>query len=101
MLLQILYDSLNLKDRVLTRKRVVHVDAVGGCVHVKTEDGSRYRGDIVVGADGVHSAVRHEMRRNSLDSGAELFQADKDDGLKPQGLNTCLCILLILDFLQG
>ncbi|KAH8774472.1 hypothetical protein F5883DRAFT_412362 [Diaporthe sp. PMI_573] len=81
MLLQILYDSLNLKDRVLTRKRVVHVDAVSGCVHVQTEDGSRYRGDIVVGADGVHSAVRHEMRRNSLDSGAELFQADKDDGL--------------------
>jgi hypothetical protein len=32
------------------------------------------------------------MRRNSLDSGPELFQADKDNGLQPQSLNTFLSI---------
>lgn len=68
MLLQVLYDNLNFKDRVLTRKRVIRVDTVEGCVHVQAEDGSRYTGDIVVGADGVHSAVRKEMWRDGLES---------------------------------
>ncbi|KAK7699662.1 hypothetical protein SLS64_011435 [Diaporthe eres] len=81
MLLQVLYDNLHFKDRVLTRKRVVRVDTAEGCVHVQTEDGSSYTGDIVVGADGVHSAVRKEMWRDSLESNPELFQADKDDAL--------------------
>ncbi|KAG6362284.1 hypothetical protein INS49_010514 [Diaporthe citri] len=79
MLLQVLYDNLHFKDRVLTRKRVIRVDTVEGCVHVQTEDGSRYVGDVVA-ADGVHSAVRKEMRRNGLESDPELFQAGKDDG---------------------
>lgn len=80
MLLQALFENLHFKDRVLTRKRVVRVDTVEGCVHVETEDGSKYTGDIVVGADGVHSAVRKEMQRNSLELGPGRFQADKNDG---------------------
>lgn len=80
MLLQALYENLQSKDRILTRKRVIHVGTVEGFAHVQTEDGSRYTGDIVVGADGVHSAVRKEMWRNGLVSGPEQFQADKDDG---------------------
>lgn len=80
MLLQVLYDNLNLKERVLRRKRVVRVDTIEGCVHIQTEDGSRYTGDIVIGADGVHSAVRREMWRDSLEAGLDLFQADTDDG---------------------
>lgn len=81
MLLQVLFDNLQYKDRVLARKRVVRVDSVDGCVHVQTEDGSRYTGDIVVGADGVHSAVRKQMWRNALEAGVEQYQADKDEGL--------------------
>lgn len=92
MLLQVLYDNLHLKDRVLTRKRVTGVNTVEDCVHVQTEDGSRYTGDIVVGADGVHSAVRHEMLRNGLYSRPELSQADKDDGLQPLNSNAFLWI---------
>lgn len=84
MLLKVLYDNLSFKDRVLTRKRVVRVDTVEGFVHVQTEDGSKYKGDIVVGADGVHSAVRREMWRNSLEAGLDLFQADTDDGSRPR-----------------
>lgn len=80
MLLQALFENLHSKDRLLTRKRVTRVDTVEGCVHVQTEDGSRYTGDIVVGADGIHSAVRKEMQRNRLESGAKLSQADNDDG---------------------
>lgn len=80
MLLEALFENLYFKDRILTRKRVVRVDTVEGCVHVQTEDGSRYTGDIVVGADGVHSVLRKEMQRNSLESSPGRFHADKDDG---------------------
>lgn len=80
MLLQALFENLRFKDRVLTRKRVVRVDTVEGLVHVQTEEGSRYTGDIVVGADGVHSVVRKEMQRSSLESGLELSHPDRDDG---------------------
>ncbi|KAK0721257.1 hypothetical protein B0T21DRAFT_49734 [Apiosordaria backusii] len=81
MLLQVLFDNLKSKDRVLTRKRVVRVDVVDSFVQVQTQDGSAYVGDIVVGADGVHSAVRKEMWRSGLESGSELFQPDEDQGL--------------------
>ncbi|KAF4811553.1 FAD-dependent monooxygenase andE [Colletotrichum siamense] len=63
MLLQILYDNLKQKDKVLTNKRVVHVETSSTGVVVKTEDGSTYAGDILVGGDGVHSKVRQEMWR--------------------------------------
>ncbi|KAK1856057.1 FAD binding domain protein [Colletotrichum chrysophilum] len=63
MLLQILYDNLKQKDKVLTNKRVVHVKTSSTGVEVKTEDGSTYAGDILVGGDGVHSKVRQEMWR--------------------------------------
>ncbi|KAI8217131.1 FAD-dependent monooxygenase andE [Colletotrichum sp. SAR 10_86] len=63
MLLQILYDNLKQKVKVLTNKRVVHVETSSTGVVVKTEDGSTYAGDILVGGDGVHSKVRQEMWR--------------------------------------
>lgn len=63
MLLKILYDNLKHKDRVLTNKRVVHVEMSPTGVLVTTEDGSSYSGDILVGGDGVHSKVRQEMWR--------------------------------------
>ncbi|KAI0882424.1 uncharacterized protein GGS22DRAFT_43895 [Annulohypoxylon maeteangense] len=81
MLLQVLFDKLKSKDRILTSKRVVRVDSVENCVHVQTEDGTTYTGDIVVGADGVRSVVRKEMWRNALESGSKLFQPDEDQGL--------------------
>lgn len=63
MVLKILYDNIKDKTKVLTRKRVDNVDFVGEGVVVKTTDGSSYQGDILVGADGIHSTVREEMWR--------------------------------------
>lgn len=73
MLLQILYDNLKHKDRVLTNKRVVHVDMNRTGVFVTTEDGSNYSGDILIGGDGVHSKVRQEMWRIASASSPEAF----------------------------
>ncbi|KPM36548.1 hypothetical protein AK830_g10022 [Neonectria ditissima] len=65
MLLQVLYANLKQKERVLTSKRVVSVDFTVSGVRVTTKDNSVFEGDLVVGADGIHSTVRKEMWRNA------------------------------------
>lgn len=63
MVLQVLYDNIEDKSKILTNKRVQTVDMTDDGVTVKTSDGATYKGDILVGADGIHSAVRGEMWR--------------------------------------
>jgi 2-polyprenyl-6-methoxyphenol hydroxylase-like FAD-dependent oxidoreductase len=63
MVLQVLYDNIRDKTKVLTRKRVQKVELLEDGVVVNTTDGSSYKGDILVGADGIHSSVREEMWR--------------------------------------
>lgn len=74
--LQVLFDNLKYKDRILTNKRVNRVEHCKDHVKVFTQDGSTYTGDIVVGADGVHSAVREEMWRAAQDDKSDLFPSD-------------------------
>ncbi|KAK3370536.1 FAD binding domain protein [Podospora didyma] len=63
-LLQVLYGQLqHKKDRVLLHSRVKTVVPLEGAVSVVTTDGRTLTGDVVVGADGIHSVIRHEMRR--------------------------------------
>ena len=63
-LLKVLYDSLPNKSRVQVDKKVVSLESdQSGQVTVKVEDGGVYKGDLVVGADGVHSRVRNEIWR--------------------------------------
>lgn len=61
MVLQVLYNNIRDKSKILTDKRVVAVKMVDDGVIAKTSDGSSYKGDILVGADGIHSTVRAEM----------------------------------------
>lgn len=63
MVLRVLYDNIRDKQKVLTGKHVQHVQMKKDGVVVQTADGSSYEGDILVGADGIHSAVRGEMWR--------------------------------------
>ncbi|KXH43032.1 FAD binding domain-containing protein [Colletotrichum simmondsii] len=65
MLIQVLYENLKHKDRVLTSQRVVSVDFTESGAHVTTKDNKIFSGDIVVGADGIHSTVRKEMWRQA------------------------------------
>ncbi|KAF5651374.1 hydroxylase [Fusarium tjaetaba] len=78
MLLQVLHKNLKHKDRVLTKKRVTRVELVDGGVQAFTQDGSVYEGDIVVGADGIHSAVRDEMWRLGKEQSPGYFPEDEN-----------------------
>ncbi|KAH1304729.1 hypothetical protein KXW98_001578 [Aspergillus fumigatus] len=63
-MLRALYDTLPDSSQVLVNKAVTSVEReVSDLMRVTTYDGSVYRGNLVVGADGVHSRVRAEMWR--------------------------------------
>ncbi|KAF9888782.1 hypothetical protein FE257_008358 [Aspergillus nanangensis] len=55
------------RSKVFLNKRVARVVHRASGVTVECTDGSEWTGDLVVGADGVHSKVRHEMW-NHMDS---------------------------------
>lgn len=77
MLLQVLYDNLKQKNRVIPEKRVSSIELIDGGVLVHTKDGSVYEGDIVVGADGIHSTVRQEMWRIGHQQSPGYFSQDE------------------------
>lgn len=62
-LLRFLYENLQHKTNVLTKKRVIKIETAEKGVQVTTTDGEMFMGDVLVGADGVHSTVRREMWR--------------------------------------
>ncbi|KAF4452829.1 hypothetical protein F53441_4383 [Fusarium austroafricanum] len=61
MLIKILYDNIEDKSKILTNKRVVQVKLIDSGFEAITSDRTSITGDILVGADGVHSTVRSEM----------------------------------------
>lgn len=63
MVLQLLFDNIRDKSKVFTGKKVETVHTTDAGMVVTTSDKSSYRGDILVGADGIHSLVREEMWR--------------------------------------
>ncbi|KAK8053173.1 FAD-dependent monooxygenase [Apiospora saccharicola] len=57
--LQALYDELPDKSKVIEHARVSGiVEEEGGRVRVSLTDGGVHEGDVVIGCDGIHSAVR-------------------------------------------
>lgn len=61
-LLKVLSDRIPDKTKIHVSKCVIKVDHKDTGVIVHCQDGSTYAGDIVVGADGVHSAVKTLMQ---------------------------------------
>lgn len=59
-LMEVLYSKLPEREhRVLSNKKVTGVEQDDTSVTVTCADGSVFKGDVLVGCDGVHSAVRH------------------------------------------
>lgn len=74
---QALYDNLGDKSKIHTACGALKIHSTDDGVKVET-NGGFYEGDIVVGADGVHSHVRHEMNRlRKADEGS--YQEDGEN----------------------
>jgi 2-polyprenyl-6-methoxyphenol hydroxylase-like FAD-dependent oxidoreductase len=71
-------DCISDKSKLLTNKRVETVRQLDKGIEVTTADGSVYRGDILVGTDGVHSQVRKEMVRHATERGIAEDYAEED-----------------------
>lgn len=63
-LLKVLFEHVKDKSKVFTSKWVTEIEQDDSDATVYCKDGSNYTGDIVVGADGIHSAVRGLMQNH-------------------------------------
>ncbi|GFF51697.1 FAD binding domain protein [Aspergillus lentulus] len=73
-LLQILAAGPVQSSRVKLGHQVVNIESTHDGVTVRTSNGHVYQGDLVVGADGVHSRIRAEMWRLANASQGEIFR---------------------------
>jgi 2-polyprenyl-6-methoxyphenol hydroxylase-like FAD-dependent oxidoreductase len=64
--------------KILFGKKVVSITETDDKVTVRTSDNARYEGDILVGADGAHSTVRHHLYEKLKNKG-ELPKSDQED----------------------
>lgn len=66
--LQTLYDQLGNKSKIVEGSRVSDIIEEDESVRVVLDNGTVHVGDLVVGADGVHSKVRELMWKNANES---------------------------------
>ena len=78
--LRVLYDNLPRKDRVLTGKKLKNIVETPDQIEAFFEDGTSEVGDIVVGCDGVHSAVRAAMWYNANEEHPGVITTDEKKG---------------------
>jgi flavin-dependent dehydrogenase len=77
--LRVLYENLKDKSKINVKKRITSLDHNENEVVVICEDGTAVSGDIVIGCDGVHSKVRHELWRIAqLQEPAAIDAKDKE-----------------------
>ncbi|TIC96060.1 FAD-dependent monooxygenase andE [Colletotrichum higginsianum] len=63
MVIEVLYNHILDKSKVITSQKVVSVESYAEGVKVLTNEGSEFTGDMVLGCDGVHSTVRKEIAK--------------------------------------
>ncbi|WZH45342.1 FAD_binding_3 domain-containing protein [Fusarium acuminatum] len=77
MLLKGLYDNLESKASIHPGQKVEKVTEVENGIQVTTAKGDVFKGDILVGADGIYSTVRREMWRLGNQSSPGYFPHDE------------------------
>ncbi|KAB8200496.1 hypothetical protein BDV34DRAFT_232212 [Aspergillus parasiticus] len=97
MLIQILYDKIQDKSKVLTSQRVQTVYISQSHVTVTTKEGQSYKGDIVVGADGIHSMVRRQMWEEARKTDPSWIDPSEENALPA----TYACIFGISEGVPG
>lgn len=81
LVLEVVYDRLPDKSKVVVNKRVVKIEHTETGVIVHCKDGSQFVGDIVAGADGTHSKTRDEIWRRFDSYGASGLIAKDRKGM--------------------
>lgn len=77
-LLETLSRHIQRKDRILTNKKVQSIKQDEEMATIFCADGTSYSGDIVVGADGIHSITRREMWRAAETGGHFNCKAEQE-----------------------
>ncbi|KAK4865357.1 hypothetical protein LT330_009468 [Penicillium expansum] len=80
-LLQILFDHICEKEKVLLRKKFIGAEHSAEGIIVHCSDGSSFKGTIIIGADGVHSTVRSSMWSHMKDDGLEAILSKDATGM--------------------
>ena len=86
-----LYEQLKDKSRVCLEKKVIEVRHKEDGVVVRCADGSEFRGDLVIGADGIHSRTRMEMQKFAEETGPKGL-IDRDKSSKSMERRGCVVI---------
>ncbi|KAL2015409.1 hypothetical protein VTK56DRAFT_5533 [Thermocarpiscus australiensis] len=77
-LLQVLYENLKDPSKILVNKSIVDIEHRADGVTAICEDGLSFRGDLLVGADGIYSKTRSKMWELAESDRPDLVKADKD-----------------------
>ncbi len=86
--LRSLYEQLKDKSRICLEKKVTEIRHEGDGVVVRCKDGSEFKGDLVIGADGIHSRTRVEMQRLAEETGPKGLM-NRDKSSKPSKRSMC------------
>jgi len=73
-------------ERISMNKRILQVKEVDNKVRIECSDNTYFEGDILVGADGVYSAVRQNIYRDMTKEGI----LPKEDGENLKAAYTCM-----------
>lgn len=82
MLVEVLYENIQDKSKVITSQRVQSIEDGTSSVTVTTTSGETYTGSIVVGADGIHSKVRQEMWKAAEKIDPTWIDPTEESGIK-------------------
>lgn len=72
-LITVLFTRFPQRDKIMTDHRVSNIDLDSQGVTVHCDNGASFKGDIVVGADGVHSTIRSEMWKHASKLAPDAF----------------------------